>query len=76
MERKIRLSREALDRAGAIIRLRGKLTAAEIHSILTDEGIECPSIPVLQERMEAWERVGAYGGARRRTLEQLRPQDN
>lgn len=76
MERKIRLSRKALDRAGAIIRLRGKLTAAEIHAILADEGIECPSIPVLEERMLAWERVGAYDAARTRTLKQLRPQDN
>jgi hypothetical protein len=60
MEQKIRLSRAALERAKLVIRLKGTLSASDVHAILTADGIDCPSVDVLEKRMEAWERTGIY----------------
>ncbi len=72
MERKIHLSRAALERAKQIIRIKGTLSASDVHAILTADGIDCPPVDVLERNMEAWRQTGIY----ERLREETRPDEN
>lgn len=76
MERKIQLSRAALERAKQLIRVKGTLSASDVHAILTADGIDCPPVDVLEKRMEAWKRTGIYDQLREETQRAMRPDEN
>lgn len=76
MERKIEISRAALERAKQIMQLKGTLSASDIHAILTSDGIDCPPVEVLEERMEAWRRTGIYDLLRAERIRLMRPDQN
>jgi hypothetical protein len=76
MERKIYLSRAALERAKQIIRVKGTLSASDVHAILTADGVDCPPVDVLEKNMEAWRRTGIYERLREETRRAMRPDEN